>query len=277
MTLYNEFDPKAAAWLRELVTQGHLPAGTVDERSIEDLEFHDIPDTFHAFAGIGGWPYALALAGWDAAEPVWTGSCPCQPFSAAGKQGGVEDERHLWPAWFRLIAELRPHTIFGEQVAGSVGFGWLDGVFADLEGEGYRCGAVVLGAHSVGAPHIRQRLFWVADAAQRGQREHERDAGTVAGAEQGGAGQEPEAGRSAQAAGNRGEAGGLGDPHEPGWSPVVFSSDCDEWGNCPRCGADYAECACPGPTEDGVEYVEIAGVVYGRRLPEFIRAFMETR
>lgn len=113
------------------------------------------------------WPPALRLAGWPDDRAVWTGSCPCQPFSNAGKRRGTADERHLWPDWFRLIRERRPVAVFGEQVDSAIRAGWLDGVFADLEGEGYACGAAVLGAHSVGAPHIRQRLWWVADSDGR--------------------------------------------------------------------------------------------------------------
>lgn len=161
--LYNDNDPQCCAWLRELIRRGHLPAGTVDERSVVDIPASDCPDTCHFFAGIGGWPYALRLAGWSDNRPVWTASLPCQPFSAAGKGGGFRDSRNLWPHFHRLVRERKPSVIFGEQVAGAVGFGWLDRVFADLEADSYACGAVVLGAHSVRAPHIRQRLFWVAD------------------------------------------------------------------------------------------------------------------
>jgi DNA (cytosine-5)-methyltransferase 1 len=165
-TYYNEWDAKTAAWLRELAKQGHVTNGVVDERSITAIQPGELDgyERCHFFAGIGGWDYALRLAGWEPTRKVWTGSCPCQPFSAAGKRKGQADERHLWPDWFRLIRECRPDTIFGEQVESAIGHGWLDGVFADLEGEGYTCGAVVLGAHSVGAPHIRQRLWWVADS-----------------------------------------------------------------------------------------------------------------
>jgi len=171
---YNEFDPYCAAWLRNLMAAGHIPPGDVDERDIREVAADDLEGytQHHFFAGLGGWSLALELAGWPDDRPVWTGSCPCQPFSAAGKQGGTDDERHLWPEWFRLARECRPDTIFGEQVEGSVGFGWIDRVFADLEAEDYACGAAVLGAHSVGAPHIRQRLWWVADAADCG-RQHE--------------------------------------------------------------------------------------------------------
>jgi len=172
MNYYNEFDPKAAAWLRELINYNLIPAGVVDTRSITEVKPHDLKNytQCHFFAGIGGWSLALQLAGWDSTRPVWTGSCPCQPFSTARKQLGQHDERHLWPVFFDLIRECRPECVFGEQVASAIGKGWLDGVSSDLEGAGYACGATVLGAHSVGAPHIRQRLYWVADAAG-GQRE----------------------------------------------------------------------------------------------------------
>jgi DNA (cytosine-5)-methyltransferase 1 len=166
MNFYNEHDPKAAAWLRELIASGHLPPGDVDERSITDIKSHEIANytQCHFFAGIGGWSLALELAGWPASRPVWTGSCPCQPFSGAGEGKGASDDRHLWPVFRRLISELHPERVFGEQVAQAIGFNWLDGVSADMEADGYAVGATVLGAHSVGAPHIRQRLFWVANS-----------------------------------------------------------------------------------------------------------------
>lgn len=162
MNYYNEFDPNAAAWLRELIAEGLVPKGDVDDRSITDVKPDDLRGykQCHFFAGIGGWSYALQLAGWDADRPVWTGSCPCQAFSVAGKQEGFADERDLWPVFFNLIRECHPEYVFGEQVENAIRHGWLDRVYADLEGEGYSCGAVVLGAHSVGAPHQRQRLYW---------------------------------------------------------------------------------------------------------------------
>jgi DNA (cytosine-5)-methyltransferase 1 len=164
LAYYNENDAKAAAWLRELIKAGHIAPGDVDDRSIEDIKPSDLDGytQCHFFAGIGGWSYALRLAGWDDARPVWTGSCPCQPFSAAGKGAGFADERHLWPAWFHLIRAIRPQQIFGEQVAKALP--WLDLVQGDLEAENYTTGAAIIGAHSVGAPHIRQRLYWVAES-----------------------------------------------------------------------------------------------------------------
>ena len=206
---FNEFDGFAAAWLRNL-----FPKSVVDERSVKDVGRADtaVYKRCHFFGGIGGWEYALQLAGWPDYRPVWTGSCPCQPFSSAGKQKGQEDERHLWPEMFRLIRECRPEVVFGEQVASSEVVGtefeasfivavqtgeyarankiakqlaqsrnfhfnkrWLSGVRSDLEGEGYSMRWKILGAHSVGSPHIRQRLYWVANAAKP--RPQERDIG----------------------------------------------------------------------------------------------------
>jgi DNA (cytosine-5)-methyltransferase 1 len=166
---YNEHDPFAAAWLRELIAGGHIPDGHVDERDIQDVRPGDLAGfrQCHFFAGIGGWALALELAAWGD-RPVWTGSCPCQPYSSAGKGEGAADARNLWPAWFRLIRECRPVTVFGEQVEAAVRHGWLDAVSSDVEAEGYAFGAVVLGAHSVGAPHIRQRLWWVAESGCAG-------------------------------------------------------------------------------------------------------------
>jgi DNA (cytosine-5)-methyltransferase 1 len=161
---YNEIDPKAAAWLRELIKAGHIAPGDVDERSIVDIRPADLVGytQCHFFAGIGVWSHALRRAGWPDNRPVWSGSCPCQPFSAAGKGDGFADERHLWPHFHWLIQNCRPTVVFGEQVASKDGLGWLDLVQADLEGSGYASGAVDTCAAGFGAPHIRQRLYWVA-------------------------------------------------------------------------------------------------------------------
>lgn len=164
MNYYNEIDKFPAQWLRNLSDAGSISRGVVDERSISEVTASDLQNytQCHFFAGIGVWSYALRLAGWSDNHAVWTGSCPCQPFSAAGKRGGTTDARHLWPEWFRLIRECRPRTIFGEQVASKDGLAWLDIVSSDLEAEGYTVGALDLCASGFGAPHIRQRLFFVA-------------------------------------------------------------------------------------------------------------------
>lgn len=163
---YNEFDPFAAAWLRELIKADVIADGEVDERSISDVAPNDLAGftQCHFFAGIGVWSYALRNAGWSDDQPVWTGSCPCQPFSSAGKGTGFDDERHLWPAFFHLISIETPPVVFGEQVASKDGLAWLDLVHADLEGSGHTVGAVDTCAAGFGAPHIRQRLYWVADS-----------------------------------------------------------------------------------------------------------------
>ena len=169
---YNDNDPNAAAWLRELIAEGLLPDGDVDERSIEDVRPADLVGytQYHFFAGIGGWPYALRLAGWPDDWPVWTGSCPCQPYSQAGSRKGDDDPRALWWAWRWLIDQRRPPVIFGEQVASKAGREWLAGVRADLEAMGYAVGAADLPAAGVCAPHIRQRLWWVAESQGEGRR-----------------------------------------------------------------------------------------------------------
>ena len=161
---YNEHEPFAAQWLRNLVAKGLIADGEVDERSIIDVSANDLRGftQAHFFAGIGGWAHALRLAGWLDDRPVWTGSCPCQPFSVAGKGLGADDPRHLWPHFFRLIAAVRPPIVFGEQVAGAAGYGWLDGVRSDLARENYACEAFDIPACAVDAPHIRSRLYWVA-------------------------------------------------------------------------------------------------------------------
>jgi DNA (cytosine-5)-methyltransferase 1 len=171
---YNEIDPYAAQWLRNLIAAGLIALGVVDERSIEDVRPEDLLGftQCHFFAGIGAWSLALRNAGWPDDRPVWTGSCPCQPFSSAGKQKGKTDERHLFPVWHSLIRECRPPALFGEQVSSSIAHGWLDDVYQGLEAEGYAVGAVVFPACSVGAPHRRERLYFVAHANGAGSQGH---------------------------------------------------------------------------------------------------------
>lgn len=236
MIYFNEIDRFAADWLGNL-----FPEAVIDRKSIKDVKADDVVGygRCHFFGGIGGWEYALRLAGWPEDESVWTGSCPCQPFSVAGKGKAQNDERHLWPEFLRLIAECKPTAIFGEQVASNLGREWLSGVRVDLEALGYEVGAADLCAAGVGSPHIRQRLFWVGHAAKPRQQECYIT--------------EPSIPKPCE---------NVADV----WIRVVFSSECDEDGNCPHCGIDYSECGCPGPTQDGFEYTEINGMLYGRRM-----------
>jgi DNA (cytosine-5)-methyltransferase 1 len=167
MTIYyNEIDEFAAEILRNLIAAGLIAPGVVDTRSIEDVHPSDLKGftQCHFFAGIGGWSLALRSAGWADDRSVWTGSCPCQPFSAAGQGAGFADERHLWPAFHHLIRERKPAIVLGEQVASKDADPWIDLVHTDLEALGYAFGAVPFPSAGVGAPHIRDRLYWVAHA-----------------------------------------------------------------------------------------------------------------
>lgn len=160
------------------------------------------------FSGIGGFDLAAAWAGWEnvfACEidpfcqkvlkyhfpkstlyenirttdfTVWrgridvlSGGFPCQPFSTAGKRKGTEDDRYLWPEMLRAIREISPRWVVGENVLGIVN--WNGGmvfeqVCADLEAEGYEVQPYVLPACGVGAPHQRQRTWFVAYRADAG-------------------------------------------------------------------------------------------------------------
>lgn len=167
---YNEIEPFACFWLENLMKDGFIAEGQIDNRSIRDIQSEDLEGytQCHFFAGIGVWSYALRQAGWSDDRPIWTGSCPCQPFSQAGLHKGDKDDRHLWPEFYRLIKECRPSAIIGEQVSGKGGFQFIDLLQTNLEEENYSATAVDLGAHSVGTSHSqgyhkRQRLYWVAE------------------------------------------------------------------------------------------------------------------
>jgi DNA (cytosine-5)-methyltransferase 1 len=179
MIYHNEIEPFAQKWIRELMREGAIPEGDIDGRDMRDVCAADIIDytQVHLFSGIAGWSYALDLAGWPVSREAWTCSCPCQPFSQAGSGAGFADERHLWPSAFWLIEQCRPATIFGEQVASPLGRTWLDLVFSDLEGIGYACRAADLCSAGVGAPNIRQRLYWMADAGRGRFNQQRRDGG----------------------------------------------------------------------------------------------------
>ena len=172
---YNDNDLQVCAWIRQLMFDGLIPYGVVDSRSILDVKPADLEGftQCHFFCGIAGWAYALKLAGWPATRPVWTGSPPCQPFSAAGKLEGKDDARHLAPHFISLVGACRPPVLFGEQVASAAVFGksakrvgaepewaWLDDLSDRLEAARYAVGASDIPAAGVGAPHIRQRTFF---------------------------------------------------------------------------------------------------------------------
>lgn len=163
---YNDINEDAAAVLEAQIEDGVIAPGIVDTRSIKDVTPNDLKGftQCHFFAGGGLWSLAARLAGWPDDRPIWTGSCPCQPFSTAGKGGGTDDPRHLWPDFYRLICAGRPDVIMGEQVAGAPGYGWFDGVRTDLATEDYASRTVDIPACAVDAPHKRSRLFWSAMA-----------------------------------------------------------------------------------------------------------------
>lgn len=181
---YNEIDGAAAHVLECLIKDGIIANGVVDRRSVRDVSPGDI-DGFtqcHFFAGGGLWSVAARLAGWPDDRELWTGSCPCQPFSVAGKGAGTDDIRHLWPDFFRLIRARRPAVVMGEQVAGKAGRDWFHGVRTDLEGATYAGRAVDVPALAVDAPHIRNRLYWVAvaNASRQPAREPQSDPTAIA-------------------------------------------------------------------------------------------------
>jgi len=159
---YNDIDEDAAAVLRELIRDGVIAPGDVDTRSIKEVTPDDVRGyaQCHFFAGGGLWSVAARLAGWSDDRPIWTGSCPCQPFSSAGKGAGTDDPRHLWPDFHRLIRAGRPAVVLGEQVTETSGRHWFDGVRSDLEADGYACRAVDIPACTVDAPIERNRLYW---------------------------------------------------------------------------------------------------------------------
>lgn len=192
---YNEIDEQASDWLCELMEAGAIMEGDIDTRSIVDVQPSDLAGytRVHLFAGIGVWDYALQLAGFPQDLPVWTGSAPCQGFSVAGKKKGLNDERHLWPEMYRLISACRPELVFGEQVAaagvigsvtahrrkdaGTAPAAWLDLVQDDLARAHYTLGACVATASGAGAPHIRQRLYWISHPVSAGRAERGPESG----------------------------------------------------------------------------------------------------
>lgn len=264
---YNEIDPFAAAWLRNLMGRGLIMEGKVDERSIEEVRPEDLEGftRCHFFAGIGGWDLALRWGGWSPRVPVWTGSCPCQPLSSAGLQQGAADERHLWPAFYALIAECGPPVVFGEQVASPLGREWLAAVRLDLESLGYAVGAADLPAAGIGAPHIRQRLWWVADA----------DGGNTGpeGLQRGGQhGLEQEDDGVARG-GRMGDTAGEQDPGFAGNGPRGESSGPNRGsgGGAARRGRSLADTGCGGVRDQGLPMERAQGGVQEEAREQRIR------
>ena len=250
MIYYNENDPNCAAWLEQLIADGHLPDGWVDDRSIEDVRPDELIEytQCHFFAGVGGWPLALQLAGWPNDRPVWTGSCPCQPYSNAGAGAGNDDPRNLWWCYRWLIQQCRPPVVFGEQVASKAGRQWLAGVQTDLQAMGYDTAGADLCAASVGAPHIRQRLWWVGyskgDDQQRSSEPAMHGEGVTAGRSSG----DGRVGHTVSQ-GSQGHAWHGRNGHEPG------RNDAPEAGSAAQAGGD-----------SGVADAECCGGHHGRRL-----------
>lgn len=243
---YNDFEPSAVEWLRNLIAAGLIADGEVDARSILDVSASDLRGfrQCHFFAGVGGWSYALRLAGWKDEWAVWTGSPPCQPFSNAGRQKGQQDERHLAPHFAELIASGRPPFLFGEQVASAAVFGkaasaskrgaakepewaWIDDLSDRLEAAHYAVGASDIPAAGVGAPHIRQRCFFGAvdlrfaagglgDARRAGDERGSRSC-KASGAPGPARGEAPERERRRPADRADGASGGLADSRCLGW------------------------------------------------------------
>ena len=100
---------------------------------------------------------------------IITGGYPCQPFSIAGRQKGEQDPRHVWPEMFRLVKELRPTWVIGENVSGHIKLG-LDTVLENLESEGYSARAFSISASSIGANHQRERVWIIANSNDTGDR-----------------------------------------------------------------------------------------------------------
>lgn len=132
--LYNDFNNDSVAWLRQLIENGDISDGEVVGGDFRELNADELREykTVHLFAGVGGWDYALRLAGWSG--PVWTASLPCQPFSPAGRGRGKDDDRHLLPDFLDLVAKCRPPVIFGEQSANAINIsGQLRNKIEDLQ------------------------------------------------------------------------------------------------------------------------------------------------
>lgn len=170
------------------------------------------------------WDNVLTFVGarWQGVVDTIIAGYPCQPFSAAGKRDGENDERHLWPDIARIIQEVRPRYVFLENVAGHVSLG-LDTVLGDLRRMGFKVAAGLFSAAETGATHKRERLFILAysesgGCGERGQEGHTRRIGhsdsSDAGLADPGSGQLSQPRRGSEGRNGSGSAGpqrGLGD------------------------------------------------------------------
>lgn len=163
---YNEINPYCVEWLQRLIKGKHIAEGIVDSTPIEYVNPISLKSftQVHLFAGLGGWSYGARLAGWPDDQQLWTASTPCQPFSHMGSSKGFTDERDLWPETYRFIKECQPPVVFGEQVKAAIRHGWLDRLINDFEAIDYAVAAGLLPASAIGAPHQRERLWFVADS-----------------------------------------------------------------------------------------------------------------
>ena len=226
-------------------------------------------------------PDIFSLNGADyAGVDLLTGGFPCQPFSVAGKRLGKADDRAIWPEMLRVIREAKPTWIIGENVAGIVSME-LDNILSDLESLGYSAWPLVIPACAVDARHRRDRVWIVAHAISLRELQ---SSGSITD-ERRRISNEGQDVAHAGSAGLEGLSGDGNDGNEPGrddeeqdrpacprrllpggWREVVFAAECDPEGDglCP-CGFDYSDgCSQPGPTQDGYEYTERDGVLYGR-------------
>lgn len=162
---YNEIDGFCCGALKRNIERGWLPPGDIDTRDIREVQPEDLRGygQVHLFAGIGGFGLAARLAGWPDERPLWTGGYPCQPFSVAGLQAGISDDRYLWPEVARLLegASERPPWCLFENVDGHTALG-LDRTLFDLETLEYAGRPFWIPACAVKAPHERMRVWIVA-------------------------------------------------------------------------------------------------------------------
>ncbi len=185
---------------------------------------------------------------WRGVVDIVTGGFPCQDISVAGNGAGLDGERSgLWKEFARIVREVRPRYVLVENSPALTTRG-LDRVLGDLAAMGYDAEWGVLGAIDAGAPHVRNRIWIVANAGHMRRRY-----GAKSGQEE-----STTPARCGQ---------------DDGWRQVSFASECsggDEYepgADCSICGLDYCnECRCPSPTQDGFEYCERDGVLYAKPL-----------